>query len=75
MTGLGKTLRAAIPKLKTEMDTFPVICLFSLAVVTGLSLTSDLQLTTKLFILTYSAIVIFLTSIIYKFCFKEEQEK
>lgn len=72
MTGSGKTLRAAIPKLETKMDTFPAICLFSLAVVTGLSLASELQLTTKLLILGYSAVIISLTFIIYKFCFKEE---
>jgi hypothetical protein len=73
MTGLRKTLRAAIPKLRTNMDTFPGICLFSLAVVTGLSLASELQLTTKLFILAYSAVVTSLTFIIYKFYFKEEK--
>jgi hypothetical protein len=70
MTGLRKTLRAAIPKLKTNMDTFPVICLFSLAVVTGLSLASDLRLITKLFILGYSTVVISLTFVVYKFGFR-----
>jgi hypothetical protein len=70
MTGLRKTLRAAIPKLKTNMDTFPGICLFCLAVVTGLSLSSDLQLTTKLFILGYSAVVTSLMFAVYKFGFR-----
>jgi hypothetical protein len=67
-----KAFRVPTSKLQTRMDTFPFACLSVLAVVTGLSLASGLQLTAKLFIIGYSTVVISLTFIIYKFCFRRE---
>ena len=60
-----KAFRTLNSKLQTEMDTFPFLCLVALGVISGIALTSELQLRDKLFILGYSSFVICSVFMIY----------
>jgi hypothetical protein len=64
-----KAIRALGSKLQTQMDLFPLACLFALGVVSGFSIAGPLQLIEKTFILSFPLIVISLIVIVYKFIF------